>query len=58
MFTFQEYLGFLVIMVVLVIGFWSMFFLVSILPYWIGGTLKERWKEKREEKRKKQELKS
>lgn len=54
MFTFEQYLGFIAIMLVVTIGFWLMFFLVGILPYWIGGSLYENWKMKREEKRKKE----
>ncbi len=51
MFTFDQFLGFLAIMIVLTIGFWLMIFLVGILPYWIGGALKESWDEKRAAKR-------
>lgn len=57
MFTFEQYIGFIVIMGVVTMGFWLMFFLVGILPYWIGGSLMENYKLKKEEKRKK-ELKS
>lgn len=57
MFTFEQYLGFLAFLAILTLGFWLMIFLVSILPYWIGGSLYERWKISREEKKKK-ELKS
>lgn len=57
MFSFEQYLGFIAIMGVVTIGFWLMIFLVGILPYWIGGSLYENYKNKREEKRKK-ELKS
>ncbi len=56
MFTFDQFLGFLVIMIVITIGFWLMFFLVGILPYWIGGSLHERWKEKKEAKKQREEL--
>jgi len=52
MFTFEQYLGFIAIMGVVTIGFWLMIFLVGILPYWIGGSLYENYKIKREEKRK------
>ncbi len=54
MFTFDQFLGFLVIMIVLTIGFWLMFFLVGILPYWIGGAWYESWKMRRERKRNKE----
>ncbi len=52
MFTFEQYLGFLAFLIILTMGFWLMIFLVSILPYWIGGSLYENWKLKREAKRK------
>ncbi len=51
MFTFEQYLGFLAFLAILTLGFWLMFFLVGILPYWIGGSLYERWKMKRDEKK-------
>ncbi len=57
MFSFDQYLGFIFIMVVVTMGFWLMIFLVGILPYWIGGSLKEQWELKREAKRKEKELK-
>jgi len=50
MFDFSQYLGFLAFMTIVTIGFWLMIFLVSILPYWIGGALLERWKLRRETK--------
>lgn len=53
MFTFDQYLGFIAIMGVVTIGFWLMIFLVGILPYWIGGSLYENYKIKKEEKRRK-----
>jgi len=48
MFDFDQYLGFLAFITIITIGFWLMIFLVSIIPYWIGGSLLERWKMKRE----------
>lgn len=54
MFTFAQYLGFLAFLAILTLGFWLMFFLASILPYWIGGSLYEKWKDSRDEKRAKQ----
>lgn len=51
MFTFSEFLGFLAVMVIVTIGFWLLIFLVGLLPYWIGGSLRERMKEKKEAKR-------
>lgn len=50
MFTFDQFLGFLAIMIVLTIGFWLMIFLVSILPYWIFGSLNEKFRERKAEK--------
>lgn len=50
LFTFQEFLGFLVVMTIVTIGFWLLIFLVGLLPYWIGGALRERMQEIREEK--------
>ncbi len=52
MFEFDQYLGFLLVLTILTIGFWLMFFLVGfVIPYWIGGALMERWKLKREERK-------
>ena len=48
MFDFDQYLGFLAFLTILTIGFWLMIFLVSIIPYWIGGALYENWKMKRD----------
>jgi len=55
MFDFDQYLGFLAFLTILTIGFWLMFFLIAIIPYWIGGTLLENFKLKREAKRKAKE---
>ncbi|WP_133240846.1 hypothetical protein [Marixanthomonas spongiae] len=55
MFEFDQYLGFLAFLIILTIGFWLMIFLMAILPYWIGGSLYENWKLKREAKKKEQE---
>lgn len=52
MFDFDQYLGFLAFLTILTIGFWLMIFLVSIIPYWIGGALIENMKLKREAKKK------
>lgn len=51
MFEFDQFLGFLAFMIIGLIGFWVMIFLMAILPYWIGGNVKELIDEKREEKR-------
>ncbi|SFZ91724.1 hypothetical protein SAMN05428642_102262 [Flaviramulus basaltis] len=52
MFDFDQYLGFLAFLTILTIGFWLMIFLLTfVIPYWIGGSLIERFKEIREEKK-------
>jgi uncharacterized membrane protein len=51
MFEFQQYLGFLIFLTVLTIGFWLMMFLISFVMYWVGGALNEMVKEKRAAKR-------
>lgn len=52
MFEFDQYLGFLAFLTILTIGFWLMIFLITfVIPYWIGGSLIERLKEMREEKK-------
>ena len=50
MFEFSQYVGFLLFLTVLTIGFWLMFFLVGFMGYWIPGALKEFYKEKQAEK--------
>jgi uncharacterized membrane protein len=52
MFDFDQYLGFLAFLTILTIGFWLMIFLLTfVIPYWIGGSIIERLKEIREEKK-------
>ena len=52
MFDFDQYLGFLAFLTILTIGFWLMIFLLTfVIPYWIGGSLMERLKEIRDEKK-------
>ena len=51
MFEFQQYLGFLLFLTVLTIGFWLMFFLVGFVSYWVGGATWEAYKEKRAKKK-------
>ncbi len=55
MFEFDQYLGFLAFLTILTIGFWLMIFLVSIIPYWIGGALIEKMKMKRAQKKAEQD---
>ena len=55
MFEFQQYLGFILFLTILTIGFWLMFFLVGFVQYWIGGSLIELYKEKKAKKLAEQE---
>lgn len=56
MFEFDQYLGFLAFLTILTIGFWLMIFLLTfVIPYWITGSLIERLKEIKEEKKAKRE---
>ena len=50
MFEFSQYLGFLLFLTILTIGFWLMFFLVGFVQYWVGGALWEKYKEKKAKK--------
>lgn len=52
LFTFNQFLGFLVVMVVVTMGFWLLIFLVGLIPYWIGGAVKEMMDEKKAAKEK------
>ncbi len=47
MFEFSQYLGFLVFLTILTMGFWLMFFLVTFVSYWVGGASWEAYKEKK-----------
>lgn len=47
MIEFQQWLGFLLIAVIGLVGFWIFFFLISLLPYWIFGALKDHYKQKK-----------
>ena len=56
MFDFDQYLGFLAFLSILTLGFWLMIFLLTfVIPYWIGGSLIERMKEIRAEKKAKRQ---
>jgi len=56
MFDFDQYLGFLAFLGILTIGFWLMIFLTAFaIPYWITGSLIEKFKMKREAKKQTQE---
>jgi hypothetical protein len=53
MFDFSQYLGFILFLTILTIGFWLMFFLVGFVTYWVGGASIELFKELKEKKSKK-----
>ncbi|MCK0109621.1 hypothetical protein MWU58_09975 [Flavobacteriaceae bacterium S0825] len=56
MFEFDQYLGFLAFLTILTIGFWLMIFLITfVVPYWIGGSLIERLREIKAEKKAKRD---
>ncbi|TXD82951.1 hypothetical protein ESY86_11950 [Subsaximicrobium wynnwilliamsii] len=56
MFEFDQYLGFLAFLAILTLGFWLMIFLITfVVPYWIGGSLLERFQEYKAEKKAKRE---
>ena len=51
MFEFDQYLGFLAFLGIFTLGFWLMIFLITfVVPYWIGGSLIERFREKKAER--------
>ena len=59
MFEFDQYLGFLAFLTILTIGFWLMIFLITfVVPYWIGGSLIERMREKKAERQEAREAAS
>ena len=52
MFTFEQYLGFILFLTILTIGFWLMIFLIGfVIPYWLSGNLIEWFKERKKAKR-------
>lgn len=53
MFEFDQYLGFLAFLTIITIGFWLLIFLTLLIPYWIGGSIMETLKEKKEAKKNK-----
>ena len=50
MFGFTQYLGFLLFLTILTMGFWLMFFLIGFVQSWIGGALYEMYKERKAKK--------
>ena len=55
MFEFDQYLGFLLFLTVLTIGFWLMIFLVGFVQYWLVGSIIELIKEKKAKKQQNEE---
>ena len=47
MFEFQQYLGFLLFLTILTIGFWLMIFLINFVFYWVIGATRELLKERK-----------
>lgn len=47
MFHFQQYIAFLIGLIVLLMGFWLMLFLVNLAIYWAFGGTMELIKEKK-----------
>lgn len=55
MFEFDQYLGFLAFLGIVIIGFWLMIFLLTfVVPYWLFGNLREMYKERCAAKRARQ----
>ena len=50
MFEFSQYLGFLLFLTILTMGFWLMFFLVAFVQYWLVGGVRELLKERKAKK--------
>ncbi|AVM49906.1 serine hydroxymethyltransferase [Capnocytophaga sp. oral taxon 878] len=46
-FGIEQFLGFLLFVVIFLIGFWLLCFLCLVLPYWLIGEIKERFKERK-----------
>ncbi len=55
MFEFQQYLGFILAMSIVTLGFWLMIFLVGFVQYWAVGATRELLKEKKAKKQAEQE---
>jgi len=53
MFEFDQYLGFILFLTVLTMGFWLLILLLTfIVPYWVSGAIIERIKELRNKTKK------
>ena len=51
MFEFQQYLGFLLFLTILTMGFWLMIFLIHFVFYWIFGATRELLRERKAAKK-------
>ena len=52
MLDFSEFSGLVLFMFIFTAGFWLLIFLLTfVVPYWIGGTIWENWKLKKEAKK-------
>ena len=51
MFEFQQYLGFLLFLIIFTMGFWLMIFLIHFVMYWIAGASRELYLERKAKKR-------
>ena len=51
MFTYEQYLGFILFLTILTTGFWLMIFLIGfVIPYWLTGAFIEWLQERKEAK--------
>ncbi len=52
MLDFSQFSGFVLFMFIFTTGFWLLIFLLTfVVPYWLGGTIWENFKLKREAKK-------
>lgn len=51
MLDFSQFSGLVLFMFIFTAGFWLLIFLLTfVVPYWIGGTIWEKWKLKQDAK--------
>ena len=52
MLDFSQFSGLVLFMFIFTAGFWLLIFLLTlVVPYWIGGTIWEKWKLKQDAKK-------
>ncbi len=57
MLDFSQFSGFVMFTIIFTMGFWLLIFLLSfVVPYWIGGTIWENLKLKKDAKKASKEL--